>query len=977
MARTIGEGLVRVRPDTSQFGPDAERSMVSALQRTVSRLESVLNRLEPIAARAGQAAGRRFASGVDRETSRLRPLLNGLFRVSGAAVLGGGMAYVAAQAIALTSAIIPAIGTILGLPGAAVTAAAGLGVLAIATRGLGDALTQESARGGGAAQAGARAVEAATRAYEAAQKRVVAAQRDATRAARDLIEVREEEAERIRRNALDVEGAALAEEAAARRVKQAETELAAAKAKSKPDAAEIDEAAFALKEANHALKEAKARHEELAAEQAESARVGVEGSEAVQDALERQREAEAAVAEAKKEAAAAQKEIARAGESAGGGGGVSKAAEAYAKLAPSAQAVVRVIRELRPAWDRMARSVQQRVWAGVAGDVRGLSDRYLPVLTNRLGDVGGAWNTAIRQSAKLAMSKGFVRDVDTTLGNAAATSDRLARAVAPVVSGLRHIGVVGSSVLPGLAGDAQNLAERFEAWTARARESGQLERWLRGGLDVLRQLGTIALNVGGIITAIFRAGGAEAGGDMLSGLEAGTARLRAFLNSAEGQERISTVLNAVRDVVEGVVASLPALVSGAETLAPALSQAAGEGGSFRDTLAVGGTVVGFLADHLDTLITLLPWLAAGFVLVKGAQTAANLAAVAMVPIKIAEVAANWGLRASMNAHTAALVQNTAVTRAAAGAQAAETAATNGGIIAKGRAVVATTAQRVAAVAANVATKAWAAGQWLLNAAMSANPLGLVLIAIVALIAGIVLLWRNSETFRTIVTAAFNAVWSAIKFVWDWASANWPLLLAILTGPIGLAVLFIVKHWDQIKASAAAMWRSISDGATSAKDWIVGKFTAVVSFFDGLPGKIAAKARGLFDGPVSAARGGINMIIDAWNRLDFGMSVQVPDWVPGIGGKGFSIPDLFPDVPRLAAGGVARARPGGILANIAEGGEDEAVAPLSALAAMITAAVREAGGGGRGVNVEKLEVKAFTDRFSLRQVQEELAMHGAH
>lgn len=154
MARTIGEGLVRVRPDTSQFGPDAERSMVSALQRTVSRLESVLNRLEPIAARAGQAAGRRFASGVDRETSRLRPLLNGLFRVSGAAVLGGGMAYVAAQAIALTSAIIPAIGTILGLPGAAVTAAAGLGVLAIATRGLGDALTQESARGGGARRLG-------------------------------------------------------------------------------------------------------------------------------------------------------------------------------------------------------------------------------------------------------------------------------------------------------------------------------------------------------------------------------------------------------------------------------------------------------------------------------------------------------------------------------------------------------------------------------------------------------------------------------------------------------------------------------------------------------------------------------------------------------------------------------------------------------------------------------------------------------
>jgi hypothetical protein len=50
-------------------------------------------------------------------------------------------------------------------------------------------------------------------------------------------------------------------------------------------------------------------------------------------------------------------------------------------------------------------------------------------------------------------------------------------------------------------------------------------------------------------------------------------------------------------------------------------------------------------------------------------------------------------------------------------------------------------------AITAATKAWAAVQWVLNAAMSANPIGLVVLAVVALIAVIVLLWKKSSAFR--------------------------------------------------------------------------------------------------------------------------------------------------------------------------------------------------------------------------------------
>lgn len=78
------------------------------------------------------------------------------------------------------------------------------------------------------------------------------------------------------------------------------------------------------------------------------------------------------------------------------------------------------------------------------------------------------------------------------------------------------------------------------------------------------------------------------------------------------------------------------------------------------------------------------------------------------------------------------------------------------------------------VAQSAATKAAAAGQWLLNAAMTANPIGLVILAIAALVAGVVIAYKKSETFRNVVNAAFGAVKTAAGFVFG-------LLRAYFTG----------------------------------------------------------------------------------------------------------------------------------------------------------------------------------------------------
>ena len=79
----------------------------------------------------------------------------------------------------------------------------------------------------------------------------------------------------------------------------------------------------------------------------------------------------------------------------------------------------------------------------------------------------------------------------------------------------------------------------------------------------------------------------------------------------------------------------------------------------------------------------------------------------------------------------------------------------------------------------LATRAGAAAQWLLNAAMSATPIGLVITALAALAVGLKYAWDNSETFRKVVTTAFSAVKTAA--MWLWESGIKPMVKFILAG----------------------------------------------------------------------------------------------------------------------------------------------------------------------------------------------------
>lgn len=64
-----------------------------------------------------------------------------------------------------------------------------------------------------------------------------------------------------------------------------------------------------------------------------------------------------------------------------------------------------------------------------------------------------------------------------------------------------------------------------------------------------------------------------------------------------------------------------------------------------------------------------------------------------------------------------------------------------------------------------ATKAWIAVQTALDVVLTANPIGLVIVAIAALVAGIIIAYKHSATFRAIVQGAFGGIASAGRWMW--------------------------------------------------------------------------------------------------------------------------------------------------------------------------------------------------------------------
>lgn len=137
--------------------------------------------------------------------------------------------------------------------------------------------------------------------------------------------------------------------------------------------------------------------------------------------------------------------------------------------------------------------------------------------------------------------------------------------------------------------------------------------------------------------------------------------------------------------------------------------------------------------------------------------------------------------------------------------------------------------------------------------------------------------------------------------------------------------FITSSISGIAGVISALITVVAD-VTSA---VNSGFVKIKAFFTDVKDFIVSGSSAIWTPFYNAFKSVLNSIIGIWNRLDFSIDISVPDWVPVVGGRGFKVADIFPDVPFLAKGGIVTSP---TLAMIGEAGP-EAVIPLNKAGAM--------------------------------------------
>jgi phage-related protein len=250
------------------------------------------------------------------------------------------------------------------------------------------------------------------------------------------------------------------------------------------------------------------------------------------------------------------------------------------------------------------------------------------------------------------------------------------------------------------------------------------------------------------------------------------------------------------------------------------------------------------------------------------------------------------------------------------------------------------------LAAHLANAARMAAGWLI----AMGPIALVIVAIAAVVAILVALGVDFEDVKNAIGAGWEFIRGAAAGVFEWLRTNWPLVLAIITGPIGLAVLAVVRHWGTIKS-----------GFTAVKNWIRDRVSDIVSFITGIPGRIAEAAKSIGSTIINGIKNGITgvtgFVSDIGSAIKgaINSALHLPFTIKGPG----PLPDFT--IPAFHSGGTFRAPPG----------RREGLAML-----LDGETVSRPGASGAGVTVNVFVAGSIrSDRDLVRVIRDEFARGG--
>lgn len=184
----------------------------------------------------------------------------------------------------------------------------------------------------------------------------------------------------------------------------------------------------------------------------------------------------------------------------------------------------------------------------------------------------------------------------------------------------------------------------------------------------------------------------------------------------------------------------------------------------------------------------------------------------------------------------------------------------------------------------------------LKAAFVANPVGLIIAAIVAVIAIFVLLYKKCEWFRKGVNKAWKAIKEGFKATWTWIKNKFYALMelgakvwakikeykALFIPFIGIFVVLYQKcEW--FRNGVNAVWKAIKNAFTNTWQWIKDKFNALLEIGSNAWNGLKNSATAIIDKIREAFSGFFDWINKKWESLkNFGSKLNPFNWFKGDG-----------------------------------------------------------------------------------------------
>lgn len=172
--------------------------------------------------------------------------------------------------------------------------------------------------------------------------------------------------------------------------------------------------------------------------------------------------------------------------------------------------------------------------------------------------------------------------------------------------------------------------------------------------------------------------------------------------------------------------------------------------------------------------------------------------------------------------------------------------------------------------------------------------------------------------QTLVWIWSNVLYPALQLVWSFLSgpvkAAFQVLGQFIADTLGPIIRMFAMIWSNvvypalsaiarfIMGSVVPVLSSIGNTMWSVLQTVGGVIGGIVGFFQGLAGRIGGAISGLASAISSPFTSAFNAIKSLWNSTVGGISFTIPDWVPGLGGRGWTF-------PKMHTGGRVQAMPG--------------------------------------------------------------------